>query len=68
MDENVDAWDLWALMQTQWRSAGFGILGLDYGCLMKMASLLSITWTPGLIKKIQALESKTLTRANKPKR
>lgn len=42
-----------------------GIIGLDYGCLLKMAALMKIAWTPSLLKKIQALESATLKQINK---
>jgi hypothetical protein len=66
MAENSEAWELWLTVQTQWRAGGFGILGLDYGCLMKMAGLLRIGLTPALLKKIQALEASTL-KSSRPK-
>jgi len=31
--ENRDAMRLWLAAQTQWRSSGFGLIGLDYTAL-----------------------------------
>jgi hypothetical protein len=65
MPENEESWDLWHTAQAQWRAGGLGVIGLDYGCLIQLAQLMNIEWTPGLLRKIQALEAYTLKRIGK---
>jgi hypothetical protein len=62
---NAEAWELWKAVQTQWRAAGFGVIGLDYGVLIRLAELMRIEWTPALLKKIQALEDAVLASVNR---
>jgi hypothetical protein len=45
---------------TQWRSAGFSILGLDYLCLYQAADRLGVELTARTMKKIKALEQSVL--------
>ena len=45
---------------TQWRSAGFSILGLDYSCLYPEAERLGIELSTRTMKKIKALEKNVL--------
>jgi len=57
--ENEEAWSLWNEVLTQWRSAGFGVLGLDYNTLHLEAGRLEIPLTPRTMRKIKALERAT---------
>lgn len=45
---------------TQWRTSMVGRIGLDYNTILKMAEILNIIITPGLIHKIQILEYSVL--------
>jgi len=45
---------------TQWRVSMAGRVGLDYNAVFKVAEALAIEITPGLIRKLQALECATL--------
>lgn len=47
---------------TQWRSAGFGILGLDYTCLYQEAARMGIELTQRTMRKVKALERNVLER------
>lgn len=60
MDENIDAWELWIEVRTQWRGAGMGIVGLDYNALYREAERLEIELSPCNMKKIKCLEAMTL--------
>jgi hypothetical protein len=61
--ENAPAWELWAAVDTQWRSAGMGgVLGLDWPAVLQIAGLLGIDVTPPLFRKIRLLEKDALTR------
>ena len=64
-EENLDAWELWNLAQTQWRASGFGLVGLDYNAMLKMADLAEIPLTIPTLHKIQALEGAVLESQNK---
>lgn len=57
MDENLDAWDLWIEVRTQWRGEG---AGLDYNTVYSEASRLGIDLTSCTMKKIKALEANAL--------
>jgi len=57
MDENLDAWDLWIEVKTQWRGSG---AGLDYNIVYAEAERLGIDLSVCTMKKIKALEAKTL--------
>ena len=52
--------ELWNLCATQWRISMAGRIGLDYNVVFKMAKMLGIEITLGLIQKIQVLEQMTL--------
>lgn len=67
--ENRDAMRLWLAAGTQWRSAGFGLVGLDYAALALVAGLLRppVDLDPHCFDKIQALERFELARAAKGK-
>ena len=52
--------ELWNLCATQWRISMAGRAGLDYTAVFKVAEALAIDITPGLIRKLQALEGAAL--------
>ncbi len=64
MPENEEAWELWLEVRTQWRTAGFGVIGLDYTAVYREAERLEIDLSPCMMKKIKALESFELGRTN----
>lgn len=66
MAANLDAWDLWQAVQTQWRAAGMGVIGLDHAWVHKMAGILRIDYTPALFKKMAVLENAAMQKLNKP--
>lgn len=65
MPENAEAWNLFFCVQTQWRAGGMGIVGLDYGELRAAARDMDIPLTPGLWRKIRALEAAELSEMRK---
>lgn len=64
MPGNAEAWTLWDFVSTQWRAGGFGVIGLDYGAVRRMARDLGIAWSIGMIRKMRALERTCLERAS----
>jgi len=60
MDVNIDAWDLWIEIRTQWRGAGLGIVGLDYSMVYREADRLGIELSDCTMKKIKSLEAHVL--------
>lgn len=60
MPGNLEAWDLWQSVATQWRASGFGLIGLDYPAVRYVAGLLGITMDDAVLQKLQVLESSTL--------
>ncbi|WP_279388694.1 DUF1799 domain-containing protein [Pseudodesulfovibrio tunisiensis] len=59
---NEDAWSLWVASSTQWRSTGFGIIGLDYPAVKLVSETIGMRFTPGLFAKIRLLEMESLAR------
>lgn len=57
MDENIDAWDLWIEVRTQWRGSGSG---LDYNIVYAEAERLGIDLSICAMRKIKSLEAKEL--------
>lgn len=53
---NAEAIELFSSLQTQWRSNGFGVVGLDYNALYLVAKTHRIKITPKFLSKIQVLE------------
>lgn len=49
-------------MASQWRVSMSGLVGLDYPAVFQVAEALAVEMTPGMIKKIQALERKVMQR------
>lgn len=60
MPENAAAWELWGFCQTQWRSSGFGLVGLDFPACLDLAGQLDIPVTESLLRKLRALEREEL--------
>ena len=59
---NIDIWELWQAVATQWRASGFGLVGLDYPSVQLVACLLGVTLNDAALQRIQLLESWTLTK------
>lgn len=59
LPENIEVWNLWAKVNTQWR-VGFSLVGLDYTAVLQVAAVYAITVTPELLDKIRILEHDTL--------
>ncbi len=64
MPENEEAWELWIECQTQWRTSGFGRVGLDYNTVYAEAERLEIDLSICTMKKIKALERYELSRGS----
>lgn len=67
MEVNRDALDLFQAVETQWRGAGFGLIGLDYNVLYLEAERMGIELTTCNMGKIRAIERDYLMRA-RPKK
>lgn len=62
MDENAEAVEVWAEIQTQWRAGPAGIIGMDYAEARAAADEIGVEWGICLKRKIQALERTELSR------
>lgn len=62
MDGNFEAMELLMMTGTQWRVGTRGAYGLDYPAVIQAAAILGIEMTPGLFKKIRAVEHQTLIK------
>ena len=66
MPENAEAWELLQAAATQLRMSGMGgPIGFDYTALALVADSLGVDLTPGLWKKVRAVE--TVIRRNAAK-
>lgn len=55
--ENTETWELWSYCAGQVRISGLSdIIGIDYNALFQVATVLGIEVTPGVLKKINAME------------
>lgn len=63
--ENADAWGLLIAAQTQMRTGGLGVLGFDYLAIRYVASVTGVDVTPGILRKIQAVERHILNKQGK---
>lgn len=59
---NVDAWRVYSVSSTQWRSSGFGVTGLDYLALDWAAKRIGVDVTEAVFAKIRMLERAVLER------
>lgn len=66
MPENAEAWELLQAGATQLRMSGMGgLVGFDYNALAMLAETLGIDMTPGLWRKVRAVETVIRTLAAK---
>ena len=70
---NREAFILWMAVKTQWRSAGLGLIGLDYDAVEREAARQGVllreksgAFNRCLWKKIKVLEAYELERQGKP--
>jgi len=62
--EAADVFDVFYRCQTQWRSGGFGVIGLDYSVVFKVADVCGVSITPAFVRYINACEQVALERIN----
>lgn len=66
MPENAEAWELLQAAATQLRMSGMGgPIGFDYTALALVAEAFGIDLTPGMWRKVQAVEAVILRNAAK---
>ena len=61
----MDAWELWQLIQTQWRVSFAGLTGLDYLSVKEVAGVMGIDWGEDNFLKIKGLEWHELYKQSK---
>lgn len=66
MPENAELWDLLQVASTQVRVGMNGFIGFDYSALALVAEAFGIDLTPGMWRKVQAVEA--VIRRNAAKR
>lgn len=54
--ENLDTVQLFIDCQTQWRTTSAGVIGLDYGVVLALASLNGATDPLALLRDLQVME------------
>lgn len=54
--ENLETVQLFIDVQTQWRTTGSGVIGLDYGVVLALASLNGATDPLALLRDLQVME------------
>ena len=54
--EHAEAVDLFLRCMTQWRTSSAGVIGLDYGVVLSMASLYGITEPARMLENLQVME------------
>lgn len=64
MPENLEVIELWQDVSTQWRGAGMGIVGLDYGEVRIRAKELDIELSECVWSKVRMLERVELKMQN----
>jgi len=65
MLDNLDAFELWLEVKTQWRASGFGLIGLDYVAVQLEADRLEIDLSRSCMRKIKKLERVELKRQSR---
>jgi len=53
-------WELWLAVQTQWRAAAFGLIGLDYAAVRMVAETMDMQWDDDTLHIMMTLENKEL--------
>ncbi|MCK5541712.1 MAG: DUF1799 domain-containing protein [Desulfobacterales bacterium] len=64
LEINHDAWQIWLSVQTQTRTSGAGVVGIDYEEVRQAAKRHEIELSTRNWKKIQALEGTMLDNVN----
>ena len=65
--------DLWPAVHlfmrclTQWRTSIDGVVGLDYGVMLQLASLLGVTVTEQVLDDVQVMEAHAIHKVNRRK-
>nr|NSL47526.1 DUF1799 domain-containing protein [Dendrosporobacter quercicolus DSM 1736] len=57
---NRRVFELWRLVNTQWRVGLGGMIGLDYTAVFRIAAVYRMKITPGLFEKLRQLELRAL--------
>jgi len=68
--EHWDVLVMFLRVQTQWRATSSGVVGLDYGVVLQLASLQQIADPVALLDDLQIMESRAvelIAKATKPK-
>lgn len=63
--EHAEAVDLFLRCMTQWRATSGGVIGLDYGVVLSMASLYGISDTAKAMEDLQVMELHAVEIINK---
>lgn len=63
--EHEDAVLLFLRCQTQWRSGGSGVIGLDYGVVLAMMSLYDVVNRRQAMEDLQVMEGRARELINK---
>ena len=63
--EHEDAVLLFLRCQTQWRTGGFGVVGLDYGVVLQMMDLYTVGNRRQTLEDLQVMESRAKELINK---
>ena len=59
--ENVETWLFFCQVQTQWRTSMAGLIGLDYGAIIAVATLHEVEDKRQLLTELQWIESAILS-------
>jgi hypothetical protein len=62
--ENLQTVQLFLDCQTQWRATGSGVIGLDYGVVLALASLSGATDPLALLRDLQVMEVRAVELIN----
>ena len=63
--EHVDVTNLFLRCMTQWRTSGNGVIGLDYGVVLQLASLYGMSDPAAVLEDLQVMELHARTLINK---
>jgi hypothetical protein len=63
--EHEDAVLMFLQCQTQWRTGGSGVIGLDYGVVLQMMDLYAVTNRRQTLEDLQVMESRARELINK---
>lgn len=66
--EHHDAVMIFLRCQTQWRPAGEGVFGLDYGVVMQMMTLYAVDTPQLVMEDLQVIERRAVELLNKRKK